>query len=232
MSALMFPAVPTPTLAVRGDARRFAVHRIYCVGRNFAEHAREMGSTIDRGTPVFFSKPADAVLPGGGEQAFPRGTADLHHEVELVVALGADAGATVSADDAERLIFGYALGLDLTRRDLQAAAKAKGLPWDTAKGFDRSAPVSEIVPAAACGALAPRRLQLEVNGVVRQQSLLSDMVWSVPEIIVELSRLFELRAGDLIFMGTPAGVAALQPGDRYRASIDDLLILEGGFAAG
>lgn len=232
MSALMFPAVPTPTLAVRGDARGFAVHRIYCVGRNFAEHAREMGSTIDRGTPVFFSKPADAVLPGGGEQAFPRGTADLHHEVELVLALGADAGATVSADDAERLIFGYALGLDLTRRDLQAAAKAKGLPWDTAKGFDRSAPISEIVPAAAFGAPTARHLRLTVNGTLRQQAPLSDMVWSVPEIIVALSRLYELRAGDLIFMGTPAGVAALQPGDRYHASIDDLLSLEGGFAAG
>lgn len=229
MSTLMFPAVPIPTLAIRAESRRFAVHRIYCVGRNFADHAREMGSEIDRGSPVFFSKPADAVLPGGGEQPFPRGTTDLHHEVELVVALGADAVSTVTAGNAEKLVFGYAIGLDLTRRDLQAAAKAKSLPWDTAKGFDRSAPISEIVPAAACGALAPRRLQLEVNGVVRQQSLLADMVWSVPEIIAELARLFELRAGDLIFMGTPAGVAALQPGDRYRASIDDLLSLHGQF---
>ena len=186
----------------------------------------------DRGNPVFFAKPADAVLPGGGVQVFPRGTADLHHEVELVVALSTDAGDGLSVADAERLVFGYALGVDLTHRDLQAAAKAKGLPWDTAKGFDRSAPISEIVPAADCLPLGPRRLQLAVNGEVRQQALLSDMVWSVPEILVELSRLFELRAGDLIFMGTPAGVAALQPGDRYRASIDDLLILEGGFAAG
>lgn len=229
MSALMFPAVPVPTLAVRGDSRRFAVHRIYCVGRNFAEHAREMGSEIDRGTPVFFSKPADAVLPCGGTQPFPRGTADLHHEVELVVALGADATTPVSAQDAGRLVFGYALGLDLTRRDLQAAAKAKGLPWDSAKGFDRSAPISEIVPAVAFGALAPRQLQLQVNGALRQQAPLADMVWSVPEIIVELSRLFELRAGDLIFMGTPAGVAALHPGDSYHANIDEMLSLSGRF---
>jgi len=229
MSALMFPAVPVPTLAIRGDVRRFAVHRIYCVGRNFAEHAREMGAPIDRGAPVFFAKPADAVLPGGGEQVFPRGTADLHHEVELVVAIGADALAPVGAGAAAQWVFGYAIGLDLTRRDLQAAAKAKGLPWDTAKGFDRSAPISEIVPAAACGELATRRLKLEVNGVIRQQALLGDMVWSVPEIIAELSRLFELRAGDLIFMGTPAGVAALEPGDSYHARIDDLLSLEGRF---
>jgi len=224
-------APAAPTLAVRGDARRFPVHRIYCVGRNFAEHAREMGSEIDRGTPVFFMKPADAVLAGGGEQPFPSATSDLHHEVELVVALGRDAEGEVTADQAMALVLGYALGLDLTRRDLQAKAKTKGLPWDTAKGFDRSAPISEVVPAAQFGALAAQRLTLSVNGSVRQQAPLSDMVWSVPEIIAELSRLYELRAGDLIFMGTPAGVAALQPGDRYHAAIDELLHLDGSFTS-
>jgi len=231
MPDLIIAAAAAPTLAVRGDNRRFPVHRIYCVGRNFAEHAREMGSEIDRGTPVFFMKPADAVLPGGGEQPFPSATSDLHHEVELVVALGTSANGEVAADQAMALVLGYALGLDLTRRDLQAKAKAKGLPWDTAKGFDRSAPISELVPAAQFGALASQQLTLRVNGDVRQQAPLSDMVWSVPEIIAELSRLYELRAGDLIFMGTPAGVAALQPGDRYHASIDDLLHLEGGFTS-
>jgi 2-keto-4-pentenoate hydratase/2-oxohepta-3-ene-1,7-dioic acid hydratase in catechol pathway len=155
----------------------------------------------------------------------------LHHEVELVVALGTSANGEVAADQAMALVLGYALGLDLTRRDLQAKAKAKGLPWDTAKGFDRSAPISELVPAAQFGALASQQLTLRVNGDVRQQAPLSDMVWSVPEIIAELSRLYELRAGDLIFMGTPAGVAALQPGDRYHASIDDLLHLEGRFTS-
>lgn len=231
MPNLIFAAAASPTLAVRGDARRFPVHRIYCVGRNFAEHAREMGSQIDRGNPVFFMKPADAVLPGGGEQPFPGATHDMHHEVELVVALGRDGDGEVPVDQAMTRVLGYALGLDLTRRDLQAKAKAKGLPWDTAKGFDRSAPISEIVPIEQFGALAAQQLSLRVNGELRQQAPLSDMVWSVAEIIAELSRLYELRAGDLIFMGTPAGVAALQPGDRYHARIDDLLHLEGGFTS-
>ena len=207
---------PQPSLAIRGESARFPVRRIYCVGRNFAEHAKEMGASIDRGTPVFFSKPPDAVLPGGGPMPYPLGTKDLHHEVELVVALGEGAK-----------IFGYTVGLDLTRRDLQAIAKSKGLPWDIAKGFDRSAPVGELVPAAEAGELASKRLWLEVNGSVRQQSALGDMVWSVPDILHELSKLFELRAGDLVFMGTPAGVAAFVPGDAYVAGIDGLVGLSG-----
>ena len=231
MPDLIIATPATPTLAVRGDNRRFPVHRIYCVGRNFAEHAREMGSEIDRGSPVFFMKPADAVLPGGGDQPFPSATSDLHHEVELVVALGHDADGEVPAEQAMALVLGFALGLDLTRRDLQARAKSKGLPWDTAKGFDRSAPISEIIPVAQFGPLGAQQLTLSVNGSVRQQAPLSDMVWSVPEIIAELSRLYELRAGDLIFMGTPAGVAALQPGDSYHASIDAVLQLDGHFTS-
>lgn len=220
-------AAPRPALAVRGSAAGFPVRRIYCVGRNFAEHAKEMGATIDKGTPVFFGKPADAVLPGGGPMPYPLATGDLHHEVELVVALGRDAAGPVAAADALDLVYGYTVGLDLTRRDLQAAAKAKGLPWFTAKAFDRSAPVGELVPVAQAGHDMQRLLWLEVNGERRQQAPLSDMVWSVAEILHELSRLFELRAGDLVFMGTPAGVGALQPGDRYVAAIEGLARLEG-----
>jgi fumarylpyruvate hydrolase len=225
----VIPAPAPSRVPVRGGGS-FPVRRIYCVGRNFADHAREMGaaapaSKADRGTPVFFMKPADAVVTGGVAD-YPPGTADLHHEVELVVALGRDAPAGVlPTAGAGELVFGYGVGLDLTRRDLQAAAKAKGLPWDVAKGFDQSAPVSELVPAAAVGALAPRVLSLEVNGERRQQSALDQLIWDVPEILHELSKLYALRAGDLVFMGTPAGVAALRPGDDCLARLDDVVEL-------
>ena len=218
-----------PRIPVRGGGS-FPVRRIYCVGRNFADHAREMGATApsskaERGTPVFFHKPADAVVTDG-RVAYPPGTRELHHEVELVVALGRDApDGELRVEAAPELVFGYAVGLDLTRRDLQAAAKAKGLPWDTAKGFDHSAPVGEIVPAADVGELAPRRLSLEVNGQLRQRSGLDQLIWDVPEILHELSKLYALRAGDLVFMGTPAGVDALQPGDACVARLDELLEL-------
>jgi fumarylpyruvate hydrolase len=224
---LVVPALTSPTVAVRGTEARFPVHRIYCVGRNFADHAKEMGASIDRGSPVFFAKPADAVVPGGGDIAYARGTQDLHHEVELVVALGRDAEGVVASEHALDLVFGYGVGLDLTRRDLQAAAKAKGLPWDTAKGFDRSAPLSELVPVAQTAHDFARRLWLQVNGETRQQSALTEMVWGVADIVHELSTLYDLRAGDLIFMGTPAGVAALKPGDAFRAGIDGWVEFEG-----
>lgn len=227
----VFTPPPQPSVAVRGRAARFPVHRIYCVGRNFAEHAKEMGATIDRGTPVFFAKPADALLPGGGATPYPRGTQDLHHEVELVVALGRDVDGVVAAADALALVFGYSVGLDLTRRDLQALAKAKGLPWDTAKGFDASAPIAELVPVDEAGDVFARTLWLEVNGERRQQAALTDMVWGVADILHELSRLYALRAGDLVYMGTPAGVAALQRGDRYVAAIEGLVRLEGTIGA-
>ncbi|NYZ62445.1 fumarylacetoacetate hydrolase family protein [Luteimonas deserti] len=223
------PVAAPSRLAVRGGGT-FPVRRIYCVGRNFADHAREMGadapaSKADRGTPVFFAKPADAVVTSV-EVPYPSATRDLHHEVELVVALGRDAPAGIlDVDHAADLVYGYAVGLDLTRRDLQAAAKAKGLPWDVAKGFDASAPVGELVPAAELGALAPRALSLHVNGALRQHATLDQLIWSVPEILHELSALFALRAGDLVFMGTPAGVAALQPGDVCDARLDDVLAL-------
>ncbi|HEX5693521.1 MAG TPA: fumarylacetoacetate hydrolase family protein [Arenimonas sp.] len=226
------PVIPLPAptlLPVRGGGA-FPVRRIYCVGRNFSEHAAEMGASVDRGNPVFFHKPADAIVAGGGDVPYPSGTSDLHHEVELVVALGRDADGVVAVDGAMDLVFGYGVGLDLTRRDLQARAKAKGLPWDTAKGFDHSAPASELVPVAAAGELGPRLLWLDVNRQRRQQSTLDAMVFTVAEVINELSRLYALKAGDLVFMGTPAGVAALHQGDRFRAGIEGLVEFEGRIA--
>lgn len=231
----VIPAPALPRLTVRGGGR-FPVRRIYCVGRNFADHAREMGAEVpaspaERGSPVFFMKPADAVATGD-TVPYPPATADLHHEVELVVAIGHDAPPGVLAvEDAGALVYGYTVGLDLTRRDLQAAAKARGLPWDTAKGFDHSAPVGELVPAAEAGALDARVLELHVNGQLRQRAPLSDLIWNVPEILHELSRLYALRAGDLVFMGTPAGVASLQPGDRFHASLEGVASLQGTIIA-
>jgi len=230
------PAARVPRISVRGhgagSGATFPVRRIYCVGRNFADHAREMGAAVpaskaERGTPVFFCKPADAIVTDG-VVPYPPATRELHHEVELVVAIGRDApDGPLDADAAARMVFGYAIGLDLTRRDLQSAAKAKGLPWDTGKAFDHSAPVSDIVPAPVVGDVAPRTLSLAVNGHVRQQATLDQLIWDVPEILVELSRLYALRAGDLVFMGTPAGVGPLQPGDGFEARLDDLLHLRG-----
>jgi 2-keto-4-pentenoate hydratase/2-oxohepta-3-ene-1,7-dioic acid hydratase in catechol pathway len=236
MNAPIHDLIPTPSPArvpVRGNtvSGTFPVHRIYCVGRNFADHAREMGATVaaskaERGTPVFFLKPADAIVIDG-VAAYPPGTQDLHYEIELVVALGRDAPVGVlSPVQAEALIFGYGIGLDLTRRDLQTAAKAKGLPWDTGKAFDQSAPISALMPAADVGELAQRTLSLRVNGALRQTSRLDQLIWDVPEILHELSKLYALRAGDLVFMGTPAGVAALQPGDVCEGQLDDLIRLQ------
>ena len=233
-------APPPPRLAVRDAAatiaRTFPVRRIYCVGRNFADHAREMGASVpisaaDRGSPVFFCKPADALVRNG-VVPYPPGTRELHHEVELVVAIGTDAPVGVlDPADATALVFGYAIGLDLTRRDLQTAAKAKGLPWDTGKAFDHSAPISELVPAAEVGDLATRTLTLQVNGKTRQHGAFKDLLWSVPEILHELSKLFALRAGDLVFMGTPAGVGPLLPGDRFAAQLDGVVGLSGRIVA-
>ena len=236
----VIPAPQQPRIPVRSQQlppdSTFPVRRIYCVGRNFAEHAREMGAAVptsaaDRGSPVFFCKPADAILLDG-VVPYPRGTRDLHHEVELVVAIGRDAPAGVlDVADAGALVFGYAVGLDLTRRDLQGAAKAKGLPWDTGKAFDHSAPISPIVPLAEAGELGARTLGLKVNGAIRQHGSLADLVWNVPEILHELSRLFALRAGDLVFMGTPAGVGPLRPGDRFEAVLDGIAVLQGQVTA-
>lgn len=226
---VILPAA-TPAVAVAGTRRCFAVRRIYCVARNYAEHAREMGADPGREPPFFFSKPADAILPSGCDVPYPPRTADLHHEIELVVALGAG-GRNVAIADAPQLIFGYAVGNDLTRRDLQAAAKKQGRPWDVAKGFDASAPITPIRPAAEIGHVTHGRIWLEVNGVLRQQGDIADMIWNVAEVIAELSSLWTLAAGDLIFTGTPAGVGPLVPGDRVRGGVDGVGVLEHGVIA-
>jgi fumarylpyruvate hydrolase len=210
-----------PSVEIAGTADRFPVHRIYCVARNYAAHAREMGMNPDREPPFFFAKPPDAIVPNGSDLPYPPRTSNLHHEIELVVALGRG-GANVAAADATTLIFGYAVGNDLTRRDLQFQARDSGRPWDTAKGFDHSAPLTAIRPIASTGVLERGRIWLQVNGVVRQDADLADMIWPVPAIIAELSTLFELRPGDLIFTGTPAGVGPIVAGDTVEGGIDGL----------
>lgn len=230
MTDVIAPTAPV-RIPVRGGGT-FPVRRVYCVGRNFADHAKEMGATApaskaERGDPVLFTKPADAIVVDG-VVPYPSATNDLHHEVELVVALGRDAPrGGVSADEAMSLVYGYAVGLDLTRRDLQAAAKAKSLPWDTGKSFEHAAPISAILPAGDIGDVYTRTLTLRINGAVRQHGALSDLIWNIADILDELSQLYDLRAGDLVFMGTPAGVGPLQPGDTFEASLDDVIALHG-----
>jgi fumarylpyruvate hydrolase len=215
-----------PSLPIIGSAQRFPIRRVFCIGRNYAEHAREMGATVDKTAPMFFCKPADAVVADGADVPYPTATADLHHEVEMVVALGAG-GRELDPAAAAALVWGYGVGLDLTRRDLQAQAKAKGHPWDVAKAFDHSAPVSTLRPAAQAHVDATTVLRLHVNGELRQQASLGDMIHDVPHIIAALSQLFELQPGDLIFTGTPAGVAALQRGDRFHAELAGVAELAG-----
>lgn len=218
MTQFVFPPPLTPSVAVAGSDARFPVHRIYCVGRNYAAHAREMGQD-EREAPFFFMKPADAIVENGQTIPFPMRTNNLHHEIELVVALHSG-GEHVSTEHALELVFGYAVGNDLTRRDLQFEARDKGRPWTTGKSFDRAAVISAIHPAASIGHPESGRIWLSVNGELRQEGNLTDLIWSVPEIIAELSTLFELQAGDLIYTGTPAGVAALQPGDHVEGGVD------------
>ncbi len=207
-----------PSLPILGSDLRFPIRRVFCIGRNYVEHAREMGASVDKAAPMFFCKPADAVVGDGADVPYPSVTADLHHEVEMVVALGSG-GRDLDAEQATALIWGYGVGLDLTRRDLQALAKTKGHPWDVAKAFDHSAPVSALRPAATAIIDADTVLRLSVNDKLRQQATLGEMVHGVPQIIAALSRLFELKAGDLVFTGTPSGVAALQRGDRVHAEL-------------
>lgn len=217
-----FPPPAPVGVPIAGRTTFFPVHRIYCVGRNYVEHAQEMGGT-GREAPFFFMKPADAVLPvpagAVAEMRYPGRTADLQHEIELVVAIGTG-GQDIPAADALQHVWGYAVGLDMTRRDLQQQAKKTGRPWCTGKGFDQSAPVAPIHPVAAAGRVAQAEIYLNVNGLPRQNSDTQKMIWAVPEIIAHLSSYYALQAGDLIFTGTPAGVAAVSPGD----------LLEGGIA--
>jgi fumarylpyruvate hydrolase len=220
----VIPAPPATLLPVLGTAGAFPVHRVYCVGRNYAEHAREMGAT-GREAPFFFAKPADAlhyVRDGSqGECPYPARTHNLHHEIELVVGISGG-GTNLSPEAAGALVWGYAIGIDLTRRDLQQEAKDRGRPWDTAKGFDHSAPIGPMHAKSTTGELVRGAIWLEVNGAARQRGDLGDMIWNVPEILAELSTYFELRAGDLIFTGTPAGVGAIARGDHVHAGIDGL----------
>ena len=196
----------------------FPVRRIFCVGRNYAEHVREMGGNPEREAPFFFTKPADAVVTDGADMPYPPATENLHHEMELVVAIGAG-GADIAVADALGHVFGYAAGLDMTRRDLQNEAKATRRPWDMSKGFDHSAPIGEILPAARLADPTTGKIELKVNGAVRQTSDLSQMIWSVAETVAYLSTLVRLAPGDLIFTGTPEGVAAVARGDVLEGSV-------------
>ena len=215
-------AVPkTPSLAVEGQSARFPFRRVYCVGRNYSEHAREMGHDPDREPPFFFSKPADAVVPASGSVPYPTLTEDLHYEVELVVAI-AQGGKNIAVADALSHVWGYTVGVDLTRRDLQAQAKKMGRPWDFAKGFDASAPASPLLPVSQTGHPATGKIWLDVNGEQRQRGDLSDQIWQVADVISYLSQAVELQPGDLIYTGTPAGVGAVQRGDVITGGIEGL----------
>ncbi|MBL8770466.1 MAG: fumarylacetoacetate hydrolase family protein [Phenylobacterium sp.] len=216
MADFVIAPPPLAVVPVAGGQGGFPVRRILCVGRNYAAHAREMGADT-REPPFFFTKPADAVVAPGRDPAYPSRTANLHHEIELVVAIGRP-GRDVAPEEALSLVYGYAVGVDLTRRDLQNAAKDKGHPWDAGKAFDESAPISAIAPA---GAAPPAgRIWLSVNGDVKQDGRLADMIWNVPEIVAEASKLWALAPGDLVFTGTPEGVGPLRPGDRVEGGVE------------
>lgn len=201
------------------DGRLFPVRRVFCVGRNYAAHAREMGNDPTREPPFFFAKPADALVTGGQDTPYPTQTKNFHHEIELVVAIGTG-GRDISVADALSHVFGYSIGLDLTRRDLQEEAKAMRRPWDLSKGFDASAPIGDIVPVSQIGHPASGRITLEVNGKLKQEGDLADQIWPVQDIISSLSRFVALAPGDLIFTGTPEGVAAIEPGDTLEGAIE------------
>ncbi|QEN90770.1 fumarylacetoacetate hydrolase family protein [Labrys sp. KNU-23] len=211
---------PQAFVAVAGETAVFPVRRIWCVGRNYADHAREMGADPTREPPFFFAKPADAVT-AGGLLPFPSQTADLHHEIELVVAIGR-AGRDIPVERALDHVYGYAVGLDMTRRDIQAEAKKLSRPWELAKGFDQSCPISAIVQAARIGHPDKGRIEVAVNGKVQQSGDLSQMIWSVPEAIAYLSRYVALAPGDLLMTGTPAGVSSVKPGDTLQGSCEGI----------
>ena len=223
-SDYVVPMWDQPSVAVAGGAA-FPVRRIFCVGRNYAEHAREMGTDPDREPPFFFMKSADTVVASGSEIKYPTRTENLHHEVELVIAMGSG-GSDISVDEAADHIFGYAVGVDLTRRDLQQQMKENGRPWDIGKSFDQAAPVGEIQPSWNIGHPRKGKINLSVNGKTRQKADLKDMIWSIDEIIAELSTYYKLEAGDLIFTGTPSGVDALVRGDHVSSTIEGIESLE------
>lgn len=212
-------APPVPTLAVEGEKGRFPVYRIFCVGRNYADHAREMGHDPNREPPFFFMKPASAIVTDNADFPYPSATKDVHHEMELVVAIGRG-GANIPSEKALDHVYGYAVGLDMTRRDLQGEAKKMGRPWDTGKAFDHSAPCSAVVPAKKIGHPAKGRIFLKVNGEVRQDGDLAQLIWNIPDTIAYLSTLFTLAPGDLIYSGTPAGVGPVKKGDVLEGTVE------------
>jgi fumarylpyruvate hydrolase len=216
MAEYVLSPPPVPVVPVEGEAGGFPVRRILCVGRNYAAHRREMGGD-DRDPPFFFAKPADAVVPPGGDPAYPSVTGNLHHEIELVVAIG-KGGSDVPVSNALDHVYGYAVGVDLTRRDIQNAAREKGQPWDASKGFDASAPISAIRKWS--GPTPQGRIAISVNGTVKQDASVADMIWNVPEIIAEASKLWRLMPGDLIYTGTPEGVGPLVKGDRVEGEVE------------
>ena len=220
----IFPPHAVPAIPIHASTDVFPVHRIYCVGKNYAAHAREMGADPTKEVPCFFLKPADAIVTSG-EMPYPSATRNMHYEGELVIAIG-KGGANISAATALDHVYGYALGLDMTRRDLQLEAGRNGQPWDTGKAFDCSAPVSSVYPAADVGHISSGRIQLWVNDNLRQDSDVNDLIWNCPVIISELSKLFTLQAGDLIFTGTPAGVGPVVAGDVIKLRIEKLGTLE------
>ncbi len=220
MSYVFDPPAPS-AVPVLGDARRFPVRRVFCVGRNYAAHAAEMGHEIDREAPFYFTKSAHHICLSGAEIAYPMGTRECHHEIELVVALGGG-GAQIGREAALAAVFGYAVGIDLTRRDLQAQAKEKRRPWDVGKDFENAAVIAPITPAAAFGEPDRQRIWLQRDGATVQEARLSEMVWSVPELIMHLSYLYTLEAGDLIYTGTPAGVGPVHPGSRLEGGVEGL----------
>ncbi len=221
MTEYVFTPAPIPSLAVEGEQPRFPIRRVYCVGRNYAEHAREMGHNPDREPPFFFSKPADAVVPASGDVPYPSLTKELHYEVELVVAIG-KGGKDIAPEDALEHVWGYTVGVDLTRRDLQTQAKKAGRPWDLAKGFDASAPTYPLLPVSRVGHPAEGAIWLKVNGEEQQHGDLNQQIWPVPEVISYLSQAVELKPGDLIYTGTPAGVGEIKPGDVVTGGIHNL----------
>ncbi|CAM4125497.1 fumarylacetoacetate hydrolase family protein [Roseateles saccharophilus] len=221
MSNFVFPPAEIPSAAVRGTDARYAVRRIFCVGRNYADHAREMGSDPSREAPFYFTKPTTALTPSGSTVPYPTETRNYHYEMELVLAIGAPV-FKLTPEAAMAAIWGYAAGLDMTRRDLQAAAKAAGKPWDTAKGFDQSAILGDIVRVSDVGRLERGAITLAVNGVEKQRGDLADMIWNPAEIVSNLSHLYRLHPGDLIYTGTPAGVGAVVPGDVLVGRIEGL----------
>ena len=216
---LIFPAQPPVTLPIEGSDQRFPVRRIYCVGRNYADHAREMGHDPDREPPFFFQKNPDNLVTDGGNFPYPPLSNDVHHEIELVVALH-KGGKNIPATEAHSHIYGYAVGLDMTRRDMQGQAKKQGRPWETGKAFEHSAPCSALVPASRIGHPQDGAIWLKINGKTVQKGDINQLIWSVPETIAILSTLYELQAGDLIFTGTPAGVGAVARGDILEGSVD------------